>query len=206
MLRAWMRPARSPSLPRLFDPRAVAVVGATETPGKIGRIILEMLAHCGRPLHPVHPTASEVLGRTAYSSVAALPDDVDLAVIALGAEKAVPAAEQCGERGIPFIIPVAGGFGEAGAEGRALEDRLTAIRERHDSRILGPNTLGIYLPHEKIDTIFVDHPTARWPPAAGLPSSPRAARSAPRRSPLPPISVSGCAPSSASATSAIWTK
>lgn len=146
-----------PRLNRLFDPRAIAVVGATEKKGRIGRIIFESLQRSGRSLYPVHPKEPEVLGCKAYPSIEELPDGVDVAVVAIGADKAVASAESAARRGIPFIIVVAGGFSEAGPEGKALEERLAQIPKDYPSRVLGPNTLGVFLPDENIDTIFVEH-------------------------------------------------
>ena len=145
------------NLERLFRPRAVAVIGATAKPGRVGRVIFENLMRSDRPVYPVHPTENRTLGRAVFRRVDEVPADVDLAVIATAAEQAVEAAEACGRRRIPFIIIVAGGFGEAGAKGRMLEERLRKVAIDHGSRILGPNTLGIFAPKERIDTIFVEH-------------------------------------------------
>jgi acyl-CoA synthetase (NDP forming) len=145
------------NLERLFRPRAVAVVGATAKAARVGRIIFESLLRSDRPVYPVHPSESIILGRPVFKRVEDLPPDVDLAVIATGAEQAVDVAKACGRRKIPFIVPVAGGFSETGAEGRVLEDGLRLVVRDYGSRILGPNTLGIFAPQERIDTIFVEH-------------------------------------------------
>lgn len=147
----------SPDLAGLFFPRAIAVIGATNRPGRPGRIILEQLQRSRLPLYPVNPNESEVLGCPAVAHPTDLPDTVDLAVIAVKAGRAVQAAEACAERGIPFLIVVAGGFAEAGAEGEALESRLRAIGKQGKTRVLGPNTLGIFAPATPLDTIFVEH-------------------------------------------------
>ena len=141
----------------LLAPKAIAVIGASATQGRVGRIVFELLSRSDRPVYPVNPGKREVLGKKAYSSVKDIPDKLDLAIIAIPAEPAVEAAEVCGRLRIPFIIIVAGGFSESGAEGRELEERLKQIPRRFGSRILGPNSLGIFVPDEKIDTIFVEH-------------------------------------------------
>jgi len=146
-----------PDLERLFSPRALAVVGASEAPGRVGRIVFEQLLRSGRPVYPVNPHRSTILGERVYASPAALPDGVDLAVIATTAGPAVEAAEAAAARGIPFVLPVAGGFREAGPAGLALEARLAALARSGRTRVLGPNTLGIFLPHERLDTLFVEH-------------------------------------------------
>ncbi len=145
------------NLERLFRPRAVAVIGATSRVARVGRVIFETLLRSERPIYPVHPSETTILGQPVFKSVAELPSDVDLAVIATNAERAVDAAEACGRRKIPFIIPVAGGFSEIGVEGRVLEDKLRQVVSNYGSRILGPNTLGIFAPQERIDTLFVEH-------------------------------------------------
>ncbi len=80
-----------------------------------------------------------------------------MAVIATGAAASVAAVEACVARGIPFIIIVAGGFGETGPRGEMLEQRLQALSRQSGCRILGPNSLGIFVPGERLDTIFVEH-------------------------------------------------
>jgi acetate---CoA ligase (ADP-forming) len=144
-------------LGRLLDPRSIAVVGATETEGRPGRIIFEMLRASGRVLFPVNPGKKAVLGQPAYARVEDLPPDVDLAVITTSAHAAVESAEECARHGIPFLIILAGGFAETGEEGKSLQERLRAIPRGSRSRILGPNTLGVFLPAAKLDTIFVEH-------------------------------------------------
>lgn len=144
-------------LSNLLSPASVAVIGATNKPGRVGRIIFERLRHSGLPIYPVNPGETDVLGFKTFPEPASIPENVDLAVVAVGAERAVEAAEQCAQAGIPQIIVVAGGFGESGHEGEVLEERLKAIPQKYKSRILGPNTLGIFLPHKKLNTIFVEH-------------------------------------------------
>jgi len=148
---------RDLNLGRFFSPRAVAVIGATSKAGRVGRIIFETLMRPERPVYPVHPSENTILGRPVFRSVEDLPADVDLAVIATSAKATVEIAETCGRANIPFIIPVAGGFSETGEEGRKLEERLYQVTQNYSTRILGPNTLGIFAPKERVDTIFVEH-------------------------------------------------
>ena len=148
---------KSRDLARLLDPRSVAIIGATDTEGRPGRIVFEMLMTSGRILFPVNPGKQEILGRKTYARVDELPPDIDVAIITVAARAAVEAAEACARHGIPYLIVLAGGFGESGVEGRALEERLRAVPAATGCRILGPNSLGIFLPSAKIDTIFVEH-------------------------------------------------
>ncbi len=145
------------NLERLFNPRSIAIIGASSKVNNIGRVILKNSLASGRNIYPVHPDETNILGCAVVRSIADLPDEVDLAVITTNALNAVQAAEACGRKGIPFVIALAGGFSEAGAEGQDLEKRLHTIVERYNTRILGPNTLGIFAPQERLDTVFVEH-------------------------------------------------
>jgi acetate---CoA ligase (ADP-forming) len=145
------------NLDRLFDPRAVAVIGASSRVDSIGRIVLKNLLASGRPTYPVHPVETSILGCAVTRDIADLPGNVDLAVITTGAASAVRAAEDCGRKGISFVIVLAGGFGEVGEGGKDLEKQLRRVTDEHRTRILGPNTLGLFAPRERLDTIFVEH-------------------------------------------------
>ncbi|UCD31561.1 MAG: CoA-binding protein [Desulfobacterales bacterium] len=144
-------------LQKLISPGSIAVIGATSKKDRVGHIIFENLMRSELPLFPVHPREKEVSGYATYHEIESLPDNIDLAIIAIGAQRAVEAAERCARHGIPQIIVVAGGFSEAGTKGKLFEDRLRTIPKMFGSRILGPNTLGLFIPHNNLDTIFVEH-------------------------------------------------
>jgi acyl-CoA synthetase (NDP forming) len=150
-------PPPQPDLKRLFNPKTIAVIGAGPREGNIGRIIFERLIPSLRKLFPVYPGAGEIMGYRTFPDVAALPDGIDVAVVATGAAAAVAAAAACADKGIPFVIIVAGGFGETGRAGLELEKRLQRIAGSFATRILGPNSLGMFVPGERLDTIFVEH-------------------------------------------------
>ncbi|MFW5856924.1 MAG: acetate--CoA ligase family protein [Planctomycetota bacterium] len=149
--------AESTSLERLLVPAAVAVVGATETAGRPGRLVMEQLGAAGVTVYPVHPTRDTILGVPACRSIAEVPEGVDVAVVAVAAEGAVAATEACVAREIPFVVVLAGGFGEAGESGKALEHRLANAVAGSGTRLLGPNTLGLQVPASGMDTVFVEH-------------------------------------------------
>lgn len=142
---------------RLLNPRSVAVVGATSSPGKTGRIVLENLLGGAAMVYPVHPTHGTILGVRAYPSLDALPEVVDLLVIAVGAEQTIPVVRTAVTNGIPFVIALAGGFAETGEAGTRLQEELVSIISGSTTRLLGPNTLGIQIPGTGVDTIFVEH-------------------------------------------------
>ena len=141
----------------LFNPRKIAVIGASSKSNKVGSIILQRLKSSNTELFPVHPKETEIQGYKVYNTVESLPDGIDIALITIGAANAVTAAEQCAEKGVKFLVVVAGGFGETGEKGRVLEERLISITKNYNTRILGPNSLGVFFPETGLDTIFVEH-------------------------------------------------
>ena len=138
----------------LLSPRTVAVTGASNKPEKIGAIIVKNLKRYGRPIYPINPEAKEIQGIRAFAGINALPEKVDLAIIATGAGRALDAAYRCAGHGIKNLIVVNRGFGEAGPEGAELEARLKEIPAEFGTRILGPDTLGVFQPGENFDTII----------------------------------------------------
>nr|WSX24313.1 acetate--CoA ligase family protein [Streptomyces tubercidicus] len=129
---------------RLMRPRSVAVVGASNEPGKIGNSVLRNLIDGGfsGEIHPVNPKADDILGRKAYKSVTDIPGEVDVAVFAIPA-KFVPAAlEEVGRKGIPNAVLIPSGFAETGEH--QLQRRIVEIAEEHGVRVLGPNIYGYY--------------------------------------------------------------
>lgn len=149
------------SLGLLFNPSSIAVVGASDHPGKVGNVILENLRASSAKLFAVNPYDDYVGGMVSYPTVMDIPEAPDLAVIAIPAKYAVEVAAECAEKGIPFIIPVASGFSEIGGEGVELQKQLSMAIEGTKTRILGPNTLGILVPRNQIDTFFT--PTDKSP-------------------------------------------
>jgi len=140
-------PKQLPSLDKIFKPNNVAVIGATEKEGSVGRTILKNLITnpFGGTIFPVNPKRPNVLGIQAYQSVLDIPVSIDLAVIVTPA-KIVPAVvEQCVEKGIEGCIIISAGFKEIGEEGAALERQIMDIAHGK-MRIIGPNCLGVMLP------------------------------------------------------------
>lgn len=146
----------------LFHPRSIALVGASGIEGKIGRIILGHLDRWEGRLFLVSPREREIMGREVLGTVSELPDGIDLAVIALSAKKAVEAAKACARKGVKALIILAAGFAEAGDAGKRLEAELEDAVLSRGTRILGPNTLGVFVPGTGLDTIFVEHGDAMF--------------------------------------------
>ncbi|MEM0313282.1 MAG: CoA-binding protein, partial [Candidatus Bathyarchaeia archaeon] len=113
-------------LEKIFNPKSVAVVGATDREGSVGRALITNLVASGfeGDIYPVNVRKKEILGLKAYQSVEQIPEPVDLAVIATPAGTVPEIVEQCGRSGIKGVVIVSAGFREVGPEGKALEDRI----------------------------------------------------------------------------------
>ncbi|HEX2315030.1 MAG TPA: GNAT family N-acetyltransferase [Thermomonospora sp.] len=137
--------AESRSIERLLTPRSVAVIGASREAHSVGQTVLRHLlaGDFSGPVYPVHPTATAVAGVRAYATVLDIPDDVDLAVVAVRAEAVREVVEQCAGKGVHGLVVVSSGFGETGEEGRARQGELVRLARAHGMRVVGPNCLGI---------------------------------------------------------------
>ena len=145
------RPALSE---QLLTFRSIAVVGASQDPNKVGYAITRNLLMFPGLLYPVNPKSPEILGRKAYPSLAAIPGSVDLAVVAIPAKGVPQIVKDAGEKKIPLVIIISSGFREAGAAGREIEEQVLAAARQYGIRIMGPNCLGLMLPHKGINTTF----------------------------------------------------
>ncbi len=138
-----------------FNPRTIAVIGASHTPGKVGYAILENLkASFKGKIYPVNPKGGEILGLKVYRSVLEIEDSVDLAIIAVKAQIVENVLEECGKKGVKAVVIISAGFKEVGnVEG---EERIKEIIEKYEMRALGPNCIGIYDTFSGVDTLFSD--------------------------------------------------
>ncbi|HEX6313020.1 MAG TPA: acetate--CoA ligase family protein [Acidimicrobiia bacterium] len=144
------------SLAPLFRPRAVAVVGASDDPAKVGHALMRSLEGFPGPVLPVNPRAGTVGGRAAYPAVGDLPAGVDLAVLAVPAPAVPDVIEQCGAAGVGAAVVCAGGFAETGdAQRAALQQRVREAATEQGVRVLGPNTVGFVSPADGINATFV---------------------------------------------------
>src|SRR5207244_3054811 len=124
----------------LLAPRSIAIVGASESPDSWAPEIYASLKHLGYDgeLIPINPKYDEVWGLPCLPSASALPKGVDLVVVVVPARVAVRSVDEAGAAGVRSAMVVSSGFAEAGEEGRALQDELTAVARRHKLPILGP--------------------------------------------------------------------
>ncbi len=143
-------------LDAIFHPRSVAVIGATEKAGSVGRTILWNLLSSpfGGTVYPVNPTRPAVLGVKAYPSISAIGEPVDLAVIVTPAKTAPALVDECGRAGVEGVIIISAGFKEIGPEGVELERQVLEAARRHGIRVVGPNCLGVMNPVEGMNATF----------------------------------------------------
>jgi acetyl coenzyme A synthetase (ADP forming)-like protein len=140
--------------PTLFSPKSIAVIGASSDPGKVGYAVLRNLLPFPGSLYPVNPRHGEIMGRTAFPSVAAIPGPVDTAVVAIPAPGVPALMDDLGSKGVRLVIIVSSGFREVGDAGKRLEDQVLEKARLYGMRVVGPNCLGVILPHKKINTTF----------------------------------------------------
>ncbi|WP_068277249.1 bifunctional GNAT family N-acetyltransferase/acetate--CoA ligase family protein [Aldersonia kunmingensis] len=140
------RASEARSVRNLLTPRSVAVIGASATPGKVGTAALANLlaAEFTGPVYPVNSSHRSVHGVRSYATVRDIPDDVDLAVVAVPAGSMGEVFDDCLAKGVKGLVVLAAGFAEEGTdEGRAAEQRIVHDARRHGMRVVGPNALGI---------------------------------------------------------------
>ncbi len=150
-----LRAGRHP-LDAIFRPRSVAVIGATEKAGSVGRTIVSNLigSPFGGTVFPVNPKRSSVLGIKAYPTLADIPDAVDLAVIVTPAPTVPDLIAECAEKGVRGAIIISAGFREVGSAGAELERRILDEARRAAIRVVGPNCLGVMNPVDGLNATF----------------------------------------------------
>jgi acyl-CoA synthetase (NDP forming) len=132
-------------LDKLFNPKSVAIIGASQKALSIGNVITRNLLkyEFKGPIYPINPKADEICGVKCYPSVMDVPGDIDVAHLSIPAKFAPAAIDECGQKGIKFVIINSAGFKEVGAEGLAIENEVVARAKKHGMRIFGPNCQGI---------------------------------------------------------------
>jgi acetyltransferase len=150
-----LRATRHPLDP-LFRPRSVAVIGATEKEGSVGRTVLWNLISSpfGGTVFPINPTRKSVLGVKACPSLAQIADPVDLAVIVTPAATAPGLMAECAAKGVKGVIIISAGFREIGSEGAELERQVLAEARSAGIRVVGPNCLGVMNPIRGLNATF----------------------------------------------------
>ena len=133
------------ALKLFFNPRAVAVIGASRQRGTIGGEIFHNLLNYGfnGPVYPVNPTTDVVQSVPAYPSVEAIAGPVDLAVVVVPASRVIEVAEACGRKGVKALVVISAGFSETGREGQERQADLVRVCRAAGMRLIGPNCMGI---------------------------------------------------------------
>ncbi len=155
------------ALPFFFSPLTVAVVGATPVKGRISNNILESLKRAGFPgrVYPVNPKYPSIEGMECFPALTGIKEEIDVAIFAVPAALTPGLIRAAGKK-IKGAVIISGGFGESGAEGRALEKEL---RELSSSvRIIGPNCMGIYDTVSRLDTFFISSERIKRPEKGSL--------------------------------------
>jgi acetyltransferase len=145
-----------PPLDAIFSPRSVAVIGATETAGSVGRTVLMNLIQTpfGGAVYPVNPKRNSILGIKAYPDIKSVPEPVDLAVIVTPAASVPGLIGQCADAKVRAAIVISAGFKELGEPGLKLEAQVLEQARRGKMRIIGPNCLGVMNPLTGLNATF----------------------------------------------------
>lgn len=135
----------------VFYPKSVSIVGASNREGSFGRLFLEGFIRMGFPaIYPVHPREKELAGRKAYTSIKEIPVNVDMAILMIPQEQSLKVVQECCDKGVKTIVLFAAGFREKGEEGRKLEEEMVKMLRKSGSRMIGPNTNGLYSPGARL--------------------------------------------------------
>jgi acyl-CoA synthetase (NDP forming) len=155
-------------LDSIFFPRSVAVIGASDVPGKWGNSIMTAILGWSYPgtVYPVNPNRKTIFGLTCYPSVLEIPEPVDLALFAIPARSVPAGLKDCIAKGIRAAVIISSGFKETGEEGAALEREIVDIARRGGLAFIGPNTMGVASAHHRFDAVF--SPTAPEPGGLGI--------------------------------------
>jgi len=158
-------------LRRALDPKAIALIGASENPHKVGGrplLYLQRFGFTGK-IYPINPNRAEVQGLKAYADLQSLPEAPDLAIVMVAGDGAAAAVEECARRGVKVTICMASGFGETGEVGAAAQRAMVASARAHGMRLIGPNSQGLVNfgtgTVASFSTMFLEAPPADGPVA-----------------------------------------
>ncbi len=131
-------------LSSIFEPASIAVIGASNNENKWGgRIFKNILSGYKGRIYAVNPKEKEVQGLISYPSLLEIPDQVEMAIIAIPAQSVLAVVDECGQKGVKGLVVVTAGFGETGSKGEELQQELVLLVKKYGMRMIGPNTLGI---------------------------------------------------------------
>ncbi len=146
------------NLDKIFDPKSVAIIGASDVEGSVGYSIVKNFTQLGYAgnVYFVNIRKSEILGVKTYPTVVEIPETVDLAMIATPAKTVPDVIEECGKTGVKGAIIISAGFKETGPEGKALEEKILENVKKYGIRIIGPNCVGIIRPVINLNASFIN--------------------------------------------------
>ncbi|MGZ4989051.1 MAG: CoA-binding protein, partial [Limisphaerales bacterium] len=143
---------RRPILEAMFAPKSVAVIGASETSDSVGHALMENLQSFNGHVFPINPNHSTILGQKAFHTIRDVPERIDLVVIATPAATVPGIVGECAAVGVKGAVIISAGFKECGPAGAELEKQILARRGK--MRIIGPNCVGVMLPHIGLNATF----------------------------------------------------
>ena len=147
------------SLDRLFNPKSIAIIGASNQPNKLGSLTLRALGDYNAKKFPVNPRHSSIGGLKCYFSTADIEEEVDLAIIALGPQHVLSALSDCAEAGVGGVIIFSAGFKELGPIGEEHQKQVKEIADSAHIAVIGPNCLGAGNPNIGLNATFFPHPS-----------------------------------------------
>jgi acetyl coenzyme A synthetase (ADP forming)-like protein len=155
------------NLKQLFQPRSIAVVGASANPEKIGyQIFKKLLQSKKATIYPVNPKRKKILKKICYPSVLAIPERLDQVIVAVPANQVLSVTQDCVQKKISSLVIISSGFSETGPQGAHWEKKIARLCQNNRILLLGPNCLGYARPEEKLDVTFAK--TAPTPGNIGL--------------------------------------
>lgn len=141
-------------LDSVFHPKSVAIIGASSREGSFGNLFLQGFIRMGfKDIYPVHPREQDLLGLKAYRSVKDIPYEVDLAILLIPPGEALRIVQECADKKVKGIVLFTAGFGEKGDDGKRIEQEMARIVREAGTRLIGPNTNGLYVPSSKLLTL-----------------------------------------------------
>ena len=146
----------------IFNPKSIAIIGASSNPQKVGHAILRNIYKGGfkGEVYPINLEGGKIFGLKVYSCIGLIKGKIDLAIIAIPAPNVPLVLEECGKKGVKNVVIISAGFREIGDKGALLEQQLLKIAQKYQITILGPNTLGFINNQLHLNASFTDI----WPP------------------------------------------
>ncbi|MFX1560581.1 MAG: acetate--CoA ligase family protein [Promethearchaeota archaeon] len=150
---------KNESLDKLFNPKAVAVIGASDRPNKLGALTLRALQDYRGDVYPVNPRIKTIGGKECYASLEDIDEQIDLAMIALGPQRILSTLTECAAAGVKGAVIFSAGFKELGGIGEVHQQKVKEVADAGHIAVIGPNCLGAGNPNINMNATFFPHPT-----------------------------------------------